>query len=171
MKKSLKYLPGISMLAITVLLSLNNSFAQKIDIDNFNQKYLESLIKTGIDSLRTIKGLNALQNDSILYIASLDHASYMTGTRILAHNRDDDPEKETPHKRILFYGGNYMMTGENIAVTYAFLPVSSGGRSRQPDIHTDYKTLANSFVEGWRNSPGHYKNIITPEFNKNYRYF
>ena len=123
------------------------------------------MVKTGIDSLRQIEDLKPLHHDSILYLAAKDHASYMLGTNVLAHEQRDIPERETPHDRINYYGGNYSRTGENIAFTHIYLPVESGRSTGESNIIDDYKSLASSFVEGWKNSPGHYRNIVTSEFN------
>ncbi len=155
----------ISLITISFILSIQICFSQRIDIENFNHNYLEHLIKTGIDSLRTSEGLQPLQNDSILYNASRDHALYMKGTNILDHTQKDNPQKETPHQRIVLYGGNFSMTAENIAFTYIYLPLASEG-SPSVIIVTDYKDLAAYFVQGWKNSPGHYRNIMRPEYNR-----
>jgi len=153
------------LVAFSIFLSLNHSYSQKIDIHDFNYQYLEYLIKTGIDSLRQIEDLKPLHHDSILYLAAKDHASYMLGTNVLSHEQRDIPERETPHDRINYYGGNYSRTGENIAFTHIYLPVESGRSTGESNIIDDYRSLASSFVEGWKNSPGHYRNIVTSEFN------
>ena len=77
----------VSVIVFSTILSIQYSFPQKIDIENFNHQYLEHLIKAGIDNLRTSRGLQPLRNDSILLMASHDHAIYMQGTNILAHDR------------------------------------------------------------------------------------
>ena len=155
----------ILIIFFSIIFSLQYCFSQKIDIENFNHKYLEHLIKVGIDSLRTTRGLQPLQNDPILFKASQDHAFYMKGTNILDHDQKDDPEKKNPHKRITFYGGNYRMTAENIALSYVYLPLTSGGSRDRGKIITDYQDLAESFVHGWDKSRGHHRNIMTPDFN------
>ncbi len=153
------------MISFSIFLSVNTGFSQKIDIQDFNHKYLEFLIKTGVDSLRTLEGLQKLQNDFNLYLAAQNHAGYMIGTGILSHYQEKETEKTTPYDRIVFYGGKFSITAENIANTYVHLPVTSDNKSDRPIIIKDYKSLADTFVEGWKNSPGHYKNIITPELN------
>ena len=155
----------VSVIVFSTILSIQYSFPQKIDIENFNHQYLEHLIKAGIDNLRTSRGLQPLRNDSILLMASHDHAIYMQGTNILAHDQKEGPEKETPHKRITYYGGTYSMTAENIAVSYIYVPLTSRSSRGRNEIITDYQDLAGSFVKGWDNSPGHHRNIMTPDFN------
>lgn len=155
------------LFAITiVLITLQTwSFAQKIDYKNIDFDYLEHLIKIGIDSLRTEKGLQSLYYDSILYLAAKDQADYILNTSNFGHYQVHNNTKETPHKRITYYGGDYLVTAENVAKIFLYIPLKSnvhGGTSIQVQ---DYKQAAKEFVIGWRNSKGHYKNIIHPEFN------
>jgi hypothetical protein len=89
----------------------------------------------------------------------------MLGTNVLNHEQKDIPEREGPHDRINYYGGNFPMTAENIAFTHIYIPVGSGRSTGGSNIINDYKSLASWFVEGWKNSPGHYRNIVTSEFN------
>jgi uncharacterized protein YkwD len=89
----------------------------------------------------------------------------MLGTNVLKHEQKDIPEREGPHDRINYYGGNFSMTAENIAFTHIYISVGSGRSTGGSNIINDYKSLASWFVEGWKNSPGHYRNIVTSEFN------
>jgi len=150
-----------SILLITFNLSVN---AQHIDYKNIDYNYLEQLIKIGIDSLRAEKDVHALANDSILYLAAQDHATYFLKNGYTAHFQNDNPEKKTPHQRIQFYGGDYLMTGENVANAYLFIPVTSNFRKEPKEIK-NYKDAALEFVLGWQKSKGHYKNLINSEYN------
>src|SRR6056297_2732948 len=154
------------LLIIIFFVSLQfQSFAQKIDYQNIDYTYLEQLIKTGIDSLREEKGLSALANDSILFWAAQHHAEYLLETDNTGHYQPENPEMRTPHQRIVFYGGDYLSTAENVAKSYLFTPVSDPVYPEESSTITDYKAAAGELVHGWKNSPGHYKNIINPDFN------
>ena len=57
------------------------TWAQKIDIQNINKKYLEHLVKIKIDSLRKEKRCSPLFNDSILFTAASHHSRYMSNKK------------------------------------------------------------------------------------------
>jgi len=141
------------------------NFAQKIDYQNIDYTYLEQLIKIGIDGLREEKGLPALANDSILFWAAQNHAEYLLETDNGGHFQPENPEMRTPHQRIIFYGGKYLSTAENVAQSYLFTPVKNPAYPHKSAILTDYKAAADQMVHAWKNSPGHYQNIINPDFN------
>jgi len=156
----------IKFLFILFIFFISHSgFAQKIDYKNIDHHYLEHLIKKRIDSLRKEKELPALYNDSILYLAAKDHADYLLRTNNVGHYQPKNKTKETPHKRITYYGGDYLTTAENVASSYLFLPVTNKKEKENPVTINDYKSAASNFAENWKNSPGHYKNIINDEFN------
>lgn len=132
------------------------------DAQNPNIKYLEHLIKAGIDDVRKDHDLTSLANDSILYLASKDHAAFLQAFGRLSHKQVNNRPKFTPQLRAEFYGAVNYHVGENIAsVPYGTkVDMKSGNQ-----ISTNtYGGIAAAFVEGWVNSPGHYQNIITPEY-------
>ena len=128
----------------------------------FNNHLLEHYTKKLIDSVRRAHELSALTNDSVLYLASKDHANYLKNKSPITHLQDID-KKATPHLRIEFYGGTFRGTGENIARIFVHRKTqqSSGQTTR---IST-YKEAARALVEGWVNSPGHYRNIIKEAYS------
>lgn len=132
------------------------------DDNNPNIKYLEHLIKKGVDEVRENLGLKPLVNDSILYLAAGDQAGYLKKLRRLTHYQSSDPSKRTPQLRAEFYGAKNYNVGENVAsTTYGTTTTMSTGE----DISTkSYGGIANAIVTSWVNSPGHYQNIITKEY-------
>lgn len=144
-----------------------NVFAQnpsdKIDLNNLNVKYLEHLIKVGIDSVREVHKLKPVMNDSILYVASNYHAGYLMEKDILSHYQEDRPEFYSPQNRAEMFGAVGYLTGENVAQTYVHKPVVNKKTGKESVLHT-YKETALNFVDAWVHSPPHYKNIITPDW-------
>mgnify|MGYP001372201171 CR=1 FL=1 len=137
MKKLLSY----------ILLALYSaSFAQTA---KFDQKKFEHLVKTKIDSFRQSKGLNILVNDSVLYVASIDHARYLDRVKKITHYQKT-LDKKTPQNRADFYGAINYRVGENI------VEVSLLGSE---------ENMAQKMVDSWLNSPGHYANIVTSDYN------
>ncbi len=128
-------------------------------------EYLEALLKERIDSLRAEKGLDPLVRDSALEMAAANHAAYLLETRNTGHLQEENPAMRTPQQRILHFGGDYDITAENVIQSFLFIPVGSFHRGRQITKLEDYDEAAKELAEGWRNSPGHYHNIILPEVN------
>lgn len=149
-------------LIVILFLILSWKCYSKIDSLNFDQKYLEHLVKTKIDSIRTGLGLKALVNDSVLYVASLHHANYMAKESVLSHFEDDKKETYSPQLRAEYFGAKNYLTGENVLrSTRNRLVKSKDGKIFNTE---SYEGLANSIISGWVNSPGHYKNLITPDY-------
>lgn len=150
-----------AILSILLFLFAINLFGQ-IDPNNFNKKLLEHEIKILIDSTRMAHNLPPLYNDSILYVASDHHSQYMLNKAMLSHEEVGDKRYTNPQVRALTFGAssNYLV-GENVAYTGYNSEVSSKGRTF---LTNNYTEIARSLVHGWINSKGHYKNIITPEY-------
>jgi uncharacterized protein YkwD len=142
--------------------AIGQSPSDKISYSNFNKKLLEHLIKIKIDSVRVLHKLKPLVNDSILYLAASDHASYLNGKKILSHFQNENITKKTPQLRADYYGAVDYSVGENVALTYTNSPV----KNKQGKIHINdtYEKTAFDFVDMWVHSPGHYANIITPGY-------
>lgn len=139
-------------------------YAQKIDYKNIDYPYLEQLIKIGIDSLRAERKLDALYTDSILYLAAENHSAYLLKTDNTGHNQPENPELNTPNQRIQYFGGNYMATAENVAKIFIFIPLKSSDGKGTVNL-TDYQQAAYEFVIGWKNSKGHYRNLMNVDYN------
>ncbi|QHT66756.1 CAP domain-containing protein [Rhodocytophaga rosea] len=124
------------------------STSDKPDQHQLQIQFLEHLIKTQVDSVRKAHGLRHLVNDSILYIAAKDHATYLSAEKDISHFQNS-VQKRTPQNRAEFYGAQQYLVGENV-LSYS--------------LETTYIATARKMVKGWVNSPGHYKNIITPDY-------
>ena len=152
------------LLAISFLLSALASWSQSpsshFDVRHYDAKYLEHLIKEGVDSVRRAHECKPLVNDSILYVAAKDQAHYMTEKQRLTHFRQEIKHKGTPQKRAEFYGANGYSVGENVAQVSAHI----GSNDRSEKQENSYGAVASALVEGWVNSPGHFKNIITKDY-------
>jgi len=75
-----------------------------------------------------------------------DFAAFMANTGKYGHEADD----HTPAERVQQHGYEYCLVEENIAYVY-----------RSTGFTTD--ELSKQFVEGWKNSPGHRKNMLSPD--------
>ncbi|MFN8712960.1 MAG: CAP domain-containing protein [Bacteroidota bacterium] len=148
-----------------------NSFAQSPDDilpqAGANIKYLEHLVKIGVDSVRIAHQLKPLRNDLILYKAAVLHTAYMDSVNKLTHNEQGIPNRYAPSDRVDYCGGTgFSSVGENCLYTYALVPLKDKNSKlgNAAHINSTYGQLANDMVNSWVNSPGHYQNIITPEY-------
>ncbi|MDJ1484729.1 CAP domain-containing protein [Cytophagaceae bacterium YF14B1] len=148
---SLNYYFTITFL-LYLLLSPIHTKAQTpfdpIHRSSINIKYLEFLVKTQVDSVRRTKGLSPLISDSIAYLAAQDQGEYLKNKPSIGHYQSS-ANKKTPQDRVNFYGASNYLTGENV-LSYP--------------LENTYIETARKMVKGWVNSPGHYKNIITPSY-------
>lgn len=129
-----------------------------------NEKYLEHLIKVGVDSVREAHGLEVLANDSILYVAARHHAEYLGELDRLSHFEMEYDSLKTPQLRGRYFGADSRyLIGENVAKGFHNKVVSSK-RSREGNYVGTYAEVAREIVIGWVNSPGHYRNMITPGY-------
>ncbi len=134
-----------------------------INTYGFNERFLEHLIKEQIDSVRTAHQLKTLYNDSILYVAAKYHAEYLCQLKDLNHNETDRPKTLTPQKRAEYFGAVNYLVGENIAFTLVNAPTFS--KKVKKHVNTTYRQVAQDLAIMWVNSPGHYKNMIYPDYN------
>ncbi|MDG1332674.1 MAG: CAP domain-containing protein [Crocinitomicaceae bacterium] len=150
----------LSALFISGLLSAQTE--DRFDLSTFNKQYLEHLVKTRIDAIRAKHDCEALVNDSILYVASDHHAQYMQRKKRITHNETDSVLTKTPQLRAEYFGAENYRVGENVL----YVPYNSKVKSKKEkkfDTHT-YQGIADAMVDSWVNSPGHFKNIITKDY-------
>lgn len=157
----------MNKITLTILLTclVQTLFAQNpndaISNTNFNKKYLEHLVKVKIDSLRTLHNCKPLVNDSILYVAASHHSKYMKKKKRIGHYETNKRTK-TPQLRAEYYGAKGYSVGENVLTTYYNVTVKM---KKGKKIKTStYDKLSDAIVLGWKNSPGHFKNIITSSY-------
>ncbi len=121
---------------------------------SIDKSFLEFLLKKEIDEVRIDHGLSPLINDSILFIAAADHSNYLSKVRDndFSHFQKRNKSKHAPQDRAEYYGASGYLVGENIL----YYTIDKG---------TDtYQSIAEKMRQMWVNSPGHYANIITPNY-------
>lgn len=141
--------------------SKNMDIKSKVDIGNINFDLLNELVHRGINEVRESKGVDALQPHDILHASANDQTVFMIKNNQLSHYQNTS-EKNTVKDRIFSFGGKqFTAMGEN--VQYKGYPTRIAGNTKT--ILTDsYHKTAVDLVMNWVNSPGHYKNLISPNF-------
>ncbi len=134
----------------------------KINIATFDFALLTSLVHGGINEIRKRKGAAALTIDPILTQAAVDQNNYQIRTDQLSHYQEN-PLKKTVRERVDSFGGQFRMVGEN--VQFKGFPVRTWSTGNEREIITPtYVDAAADLIKNWVNSPGHYKNLINPNY-------
>jgi uncharacterized protein YkwD len=114
--------------------------AQAPDLDS-----AERLVVEATNKFRREEGVETVRPNPALAKAARDFAEYMARTDRYGHTADGS----NPPDRARSHGYDYCLVSENIAYRYN----SGGFRTAE---------LARGFVEGWKQSPEHRKNMLEP---------
>ncbi len=106
---------------------------------------VERIIVERTNDFRREQGLQPVDPDAKLTAAARYFAQYMARTERYGHEADGTE----PADRAMRHGYDYCLVAENLSYQY-----------NSADFHT--ADLAQRYVEGWKNSPGHRKNMVSP---------
>lgn len=142
------------ILKITLFLLLISS-SISAQITPAQSKELRIEFSKHINKLRLSLELEPLIHNEILRKAAKMQSVYIAKTKNLSHEQAK-PYLSTPFKRVQFYDGfEFDMVGENVLYTKELkLPL------RQQDL----ADIAKDMFFSWKNSPGHYANMVNPYF-------
>ena len=153
----------IQQISFFVLLSLhigceNDSIATVADnadlnyqIDSGLQQIITQKIFEKTNAIRTSRGLSELaQNDDMDQLAQL-HSDNMVEHNFYSHV---DHQGKSPSQRADDLNFEWRRIAENIGYVPWFENVVGCGDTRSAE------SISECVVEGWRNSPGHYANMI-----------
>lgn len=132
----------------------------RIDLRSFDKNILAQLVQDMINDVRNKRGVSDLMEDTVLAAAANDQNDFQIKKDVLTHYQND-ARRHTVKERVNVYGGGFRMVGEN--VQYQGVPVNQYG-GRQQAITDTYVNTAKKIVQNWVDSPGHYKNLISPQF-------
>jgi uncharacterized protein YkwD len=114
-----------------------------------NLERVKQLIVSATNQFRRQEGRGALRVNENLTRAAQSFADYLAASDKFSHTADG----KEPWERVAEAGYEYSIVAENIAYEYN----SKGFRTRE---------LARRFVEGWKKSPGHRKNMLDPDVDE-----
>lgn len=139
------------LIIVTFIISFVG-FSQLTDKD---KEFLRQELFDKINELRVSKGLSPLiSNDTLKKGAEL-HSEYMAKNDILSHDQRKS-KYATPKKRVIAVGGkNFEIIGENVLYS---IPQDF------PLKKKELIELADAMFLNWKNSPGHYANMIESEY-------
>ena len=136
------------------------------DIYNPDPELLNKFILLEVNQLRKKEKVEPLENKKELYLAAQDQAEYMLRKEKVTHFQRFHRKKKVPKNRVDYYGLQFATVGENCQQTNMRIGAKPDDK-KNPPIST-YEKLAEELVENWKNSPGHYKNMIDPDFKTTY---
>jgi len=117
-----------------------------LELFRANTEEAEKYVFDDTNAFRGEHGQRELAVDKTLAATAQRFADYMARTGKYAHDADG----RTPGQRLRAAGYDYCMVAENIAFAFD----SRGFRTQH---------LSDKFVDGWKASPGHRKNMLDAE--------
>jgi uncharacterized protein YkwD len=154
------------ILIILLLLALSSSAQSPndtVDANHLNTELVQSLYMQKFNEFRTSIKSPALSSDAILQKAAQDQAAYCMKMNLVTHNQPENEKKFDPKSRVMFYHGIHSMVAENALMTFVGEQIKNSNTGKISPVYT-YTQLANSLFESWKNSPGHYQNMINGSF-------
>lgn len=132
------------------------NFSISAQITPLQSKILRQEFSQHINKLRLSLELEPLIHNEILRKAAKNQSVYIAKNKKLSHEQSKS-YLNTPFKRVQFFEGNeFDMVGENVLYTKEIkLPL------RQQDL----ADIAKDMFISWKNSPGHYANMVNPYFS------
>jgi uncharacterized protein YkwD len=140
--------------------NLFNQSLPKLQPTELDQRLINKLFTQHLNHLRDSLHLTKLKGNSILDSAAKDQSAFMAKKKILTHDQPTAIKKE-PFNRVEYYNGSFNLVGENVLMLPLNIPFTI--KSKQFVI-LNYEELAYCMFLTWKNSPGHYKNMITPGY-------
>ena len=119
-----------------------------------DKKIIADLLTQKINTLRKSKGKQPLERQIDLAKAAQVHSDYMAKYDRLKH-KQRGTNLINPLDRVKVYNNSFSNVGENILYTKpVFFPLNN----------SELQILANNMYKSWRNSRGHYENMISDKF-------
>lgn len=127
---------------------------------------LEQKIHRLINRERTTRGLSPLKFDPALSTIARNHSKDMAERSFFSHESPEGHDfsfryKQNGYACSVRTGDTIHLGAENIARNHLYKSVTTVNGVDHFDWNSE-KQIAVSTVEGWMNSPGHRKNILTP---------
>lgn len=107
---------------------------------------VERAIVGATNEFRATQQQRKLDSNTLLTQTALAFARFMARTGKYGHNADG----RSPEERAKQHGYDYCVVAENIAYLFSSKAIGADELARQ-------------FVTGWKNSPGHRKNMLSPD--------
>ncbi|MCE3297248.1 MAG: hypothetical protein K0R65_2962 [Crocinitomicaceae bacterium] len=141
-----------SIIAAICILIASACFSQ---LTEANKAQLQKEIHMKVNELRKSLGLAPLKLNDTLREAALVHSKFQALNNKLTHSQTKKELMEPQDRVVYFKGLDFEIVGENVQE----VPLPKGKLSEK-----DISKLAELIYQGWKNSPGHYKNMVHPTY-------
>jgi len=131
------------------------SLTIQAQLSTSQQEKLAELVTQKVNTLRKSKKRAPLTRNKELAAAAKLHNTYMVKMQRLSHEERGEDTFKTPRDRVEQFSQDYELIGENILYTTAL-------RTKVTDQMLN--KLATNMFRSWRNSPGHYANMIHEDY-------
>lgn len=135
--------------------------------DKLNMDTLNKYILQEVNLLRKKAKVDPLVNQELLLPAAEDHADYMLDKEKTTHKQSFNSKKKWPKNRVDFYGQQFDVVGENVQQWDLGIEMKFKGERSEQKVAT-YERLAKALVLNWKNSKGHYLNMISEDYTSTY---
>lgn len=131
---------------------------------------IERAIHDRVNEIRRERGLSALTDGEDLAEIATYYSRRMAAEEFFAHTGPDGQTLLDRYDRFGYDcrvdtgGRRYVTGGENLAYTYAYVPVQTEGGVVSYDGNET--RIARGIVEGWMHSPGHRENLLRPYWER-----
>lgn len=122
-----------------------------------NESAIERLVHRFVVERR---GGGSMRYDAGLARVARYHSDDMARAGAIFHTA---PDGETLRDRLSRFGADCRVAGENVAYTYAFVPVRTADGARTYDSERE---VARGLVAQWMNSSSHRENLLRPSFDR-----
>ncbi len=143
-----------------------------IDVAHLDTDLLEAAVFHASNEVRSQKRKSVFTYNEVLHNAARYHAVYLAKAKKIDHRNTREKRFETPYKRILAFGGNdFVGVSENLALISPVIlakdnlyymkdgqPVDKAGNKLPLKTYNEF---AHQVVEGWMNSKGHRRNLMS----------
>ncbi len=135
--------------------------SDSFSINNINYEKLEQLFLQRVNVHRNTLKLKILMKDPVLKLAATNQANYCKAQNKVTHIQQPPSYLKNPVDRVAYYNGSHAIVGENILTVSLLQPILINGKIIT--LNT-YSGLTDCLFDMWKNSPPHYKNMISNEF-------
>lgn len=130
-------------------------------VNNINYDKLEQQLLQKVNAHRNTLKLKILMKDPVLKLAAINQANYCKAQNQLTHIQQPPSLLKEPADRVAYYNGSHAIVGENVLTVSLLQPIQFNGKKIM--LNT-YSGLVDCLFDMWKNSPPHYKNMISNEY-------
>jgi uncharacterized protein YkwD len=132
----------------------------RMDLAAIDFDLLDRLVAEEINKVRQARRVESLVMEAVLTQAAREQTNYQIRINRLSHGQAD-VQKRTVRDRVKLFGGDFRSLGENVLFQGMRIRTQNGVSEV---LTNSYRSTAKEMVTSWVESPDHYRNLISPDF-------